>query len=238
MTKVVLANTERLDLVSSLAQVNVLDSPSDLSATDETVSVLSDVSDHLSVLNDDKNEVYIPSTLLTENHIAQENVHVYFDLENFPFYQRAKDIIEQEDKPKGVFRYRRMVTKDEKSSTLIGDLYVLSSLLGDAEDIKIKQTDQSTIPAHTIITVNFGGGTMAHIEYTVSDRERIELEWSGVKNIIEFDSDEMSPIEPIDRTKLPLLYTVDSILETAHQVDQELLEQLNNFTELVNGGGN
>ena len=106
---------------------------------------------------------------------------MYFDLENYPFYQKVKEMIGKEDKPKGVLRFRRMVKKDENQSLLAGDLYVLSSLLGEPQDVQVKQTDQSVTPAHTIIMMNFGGGTMAHIEYTVTNQERIELEWSGIK---------------------------------------------------------
>ena len=49
-------------------------------------------------------EVYIPSTGLTTDN-KNLGWHVYFDLENYPFYQKAKEIIGKEDKPKGVFRF-------------------------------------------------------------------------------------------------------------------------------------
>src|SRR5690625_4610131 len=236
MTKVVLANPHRLDFVSTLVKTNMLESVEQITTDEEVVSVLPDESENLTVENNHETKVYIPSTLLTNDVINKSNVHVYFDLENYPFFQKAKEVIEEGPKSKGVFRFRRMVKQGEDPNILAGDLYVLFSLLGSVEDIKIKQTDQTITPAHTIIMINFSDGAMAHIEYTINDRERIELEWSGVKNIIEFDSDEMSPIQPIDQTKLPLLYTIDSILETAHKPDQSLIDQLQTFEEIVSGG--
>ena len=62
--------------------------------------------------------------------------------------------------------------------------------------------------------MNFGGGTMAHIEYTVT-KIGSELSLNGValKTIIEFDSDEMKPIQAREvKRHLPLAYSVDSIL--------------------------
>ena len=158
------------------------------------IYVLAASEEQLKAVENSENEVYIPFTELTDDH-QRSRLDVYFDLENYPFYQKVKEMIGKEDKPKGVFRFRRMVKQDENNSLLTGDLYVLSSLLGEPEDIQVKQTDQTVIPAHTIILMDFGGGTMAHIEYTVADQERIELEWSGIKTIIEFDSDQMRPIQ-------------------------------------------
>lgn len=237
MTKVLLADVEKLDIVSSFAKVNQLESIDDIEEGDD-VSLLSVKEEHLSQLDAlKKYETVIPARFLKEDVVTGEHVKVFFDLENYPFYQRAKAVIEQEEERKGVFRYRRTVSQKGELVTLAEDLYVLSTLFGDAEKLSIKQTDQDVVPAHTIITVNFGRGTMAHIEFTVSDHERIELEWSGVKNIIEFDSDEMSPIQPIDETKLPLQYTVDSVLENAHLADTTLYEKLQNYVAYVNGGG-
>ena len=111
-------------------------------------------------------------------------------------------------------------------------------LLGDPKDVQIKQTDQSLTFAHTIIMMNFGGGTMAHIEYTVTDQEQIELEWSGIKNIIEFDSEEVGVIQSGTKGISTLVYTVDAILATAHQLDQTLVDRLNHFNKLIKGGAN
>ena len=79
---------------------------------------------------------------------------------------------------------------------------------------------------------------MAHLEYTFADVEKIELEWSGVKQIIEFDSDEMNPFHPQQGSYLPLSYSADSILHTARQVDENLLNRLEQFTKLLQGGAN
>lgn len=238
MAKVLLADVDKLDLVSSFATVQELESLSGVKDSDKDVSLLS--ATEVNVAEIEKVaafETIIPARFLKAEHAEADQVKVYFDLENYPFYQRAKQVIEQEEERKGVFRYRRTVSRKENLISLAEDLIVLTNLFGQAEKISIKQTDQEIIPAHTIITINFGGGTMAHIEYTVSDHERIELEWSGVKNIIEFDSHEMSPIQPLKHTKLPLLYTVDSVIENAHVADKELLALFTHYVSYVNGGG-
>src|SRR5690625_5845764 len=80
----------------------------------------------------------------------------------------------------------------EEEALFASDLYILTELLGEPRDIKVRKTDAAVIPTHTIVMVNFGGGTMAHIEYTISNEERIEFEWSGTENIIEFDSEAMT----------------------------------------------
>ena len=182
--KIVFASLEKLDFRNTFENVSVIESVEQLKNTtnEDTTYVLAVSEEQLKVVGDSGNEVYIPSTELTADHQSL-GWHVYFDLENYPFYQKVKEMIGKEDKPKGVFRFRRMVKQYENKSLLTGDLYVLSSLLGEPQRIQVKQTDQSVIPAHTIILMDFGGGTMAHIEYTVTKQERIELEWSGIKTI-------------------------------------------------------
>lgn len=237
MTKIVLADINRVDLDLSLTQLKVLDSVNELSVTKETTFILPITKENLKIIDNHEYEIYIPATYLTGKHEHTDHVSVYFDLENYAFFQAIKEIIQKEAKPKGVLRFRRMVKQREKISSLAGDLYVLSHLLGGALNIQVKQTSQSVIPAHTIVLANFGGGTMAHIEYTVSNQEQIEMEWSGVNDIIEFDSNEMHFIQSGDRTDLPFPYTIDSILETAHAVDKELIDELKKFELYLNGGG-
>ena len=77
---------------------------------------------------------------------------------------------------------------------------------------------------------------MAHIEYTIHHQERVELEWSGIKNIIEFDSDEIKSAQPGSKTTLPLAFSVDSILATGHQVNQHIIGRLAHFEKLISGG--
>lgn len=235
MTKVVLGRKDKIDLRTTLKEVAYPDSVKGINAEDVLVFVES-TEDNLSAVDIKTQEVYIPSHQLTANQAVSENVYTYFDLENYPFYQAAQKIIKKEAKPKGVFRYRRMVEKDTGDALFASDLYILASLLGEPEDIKVKKTDPNGFPAHIIVLVNFGGGTMAHIEYTISDQERIEFEWSGIKNIIDFDSVKMTPMEPKNKTALPLSYSVDSIVSLAHKVDQSLLDQLEKYSQLINGG--
>lgn len=234
MGKVVLARLEKVDHKETVENVKVVDSV----GQEEITYILADTAENFDKVSNDGNQIYIPSTLLTVDDQDTKGLHVYFDLENYSFYQKAKEMIEKETKPKGVFRFRRMVKQGESDSLLAGDLYVLSSLLGDPQDVQVKRTDQSVTPAHTIIMMNFGGGTMAHIEYTVTDRERIELEWSGIKNIIEFDSEEVEIVQSGNKTIPTLVYSVDAILATAYQVDQTLIDRLSHFSGLIAGGVN
>jgi len=235
--KIVFANLEKIDFRNTFKNVSVIESVEQLkNATNEDSTFVSAISEeYLKVVKYSGNEVYIPFTELTADHQSL-GWHVYFDLENYPFYQKVKEQIGKGDKPKGVFRYRRMVNQYENNSLLTGDLYVLSSLLGEPQDIQVKQTDQTVIPVHTIILMDFGGGIMAHIEYTVTSQERIELEWSGIKTILEFDSDQMRPIQQGSKASHPLAYSVDAILASAQKVDQELVNRLNYFSNLINGG--
>ncbi|WP_221566017.1 hypothetical protein [Alkalihalobacillus sp. TS-13] len=178
--------------------------------------------------------MYFPYGSLPAGHQDMEGLMVYFELEVYPFFQRAYEIIEGNGQ--GVLRFRRRVAPDKSEFIIAEDLYVLSNLLGQPETVHANHSNGKLTPQHTIITVNFGGGTMAHLEYTFNGEERIELEWSGIHQILEFDSEEMTPVIPKHHTSLPLTYTVDAILHSSHAMNSELAAQLNKWNELVNGG--
>lgn len=235
--KIVFASLEKLDFKNTLEKVCIVELIEQLKKKpdDYTTYVLATSEEQLKALENRDCKVYVPSDQLVTTH-RNQGWYVYFDLENYPFYQKVKEIIRKENSPKGVFRFRRTVKSRENPSILVSDLYVLSSLLGEPQDIQVKQTDSLVQPSHTIIMMNFGDGTMAHVEYTVSNQERIELEWSGIKNIIEFDSKEMNSIRLKDKTSLSLTYSIDTIITTAHKVDEELLDRLNYLNKLINGG--
>ncbi|MBP1948427.1 hypothetical protein [Virgibacillus litoralis] len=227
MGNIVFARLDKIDYQATLR--TIVDSVEQQAKQDET-ALLSLSKTKLDAVLNENNNIFIPSTLLDN---AAEGVNVYFDLENYPFFQKIKEVIEKENKPKGVFRLRRIIGNGESKELIAGDLYVLSSLLGETQDIQVKHTNQTVSPCHVIVTVNFGGGTMAHLEYTFSEQdESIELEWSGIKTILEFNSETMNPTDP------SLVYSVDSIIDTAHPADQSLIKRLNNFSQLVNGGTN
>ncbi|MFC4557970.1 hypothetical protein ACFO3D_07085 [Virgibacillus kekensis] len=231
MGNIVFADLENIDLRTT--SLKVVESTDHL--TDETVLLSSSDTYPEAELNKGHN-VFVPSDLL-DNGSAAAGVYVFFDLEIYPFFQKVKENIQKQDKPKGVFRFRRIVGKDETTSLAVGDLFIIASLLGEPEAVKVKHTNHTVTPYHMIVTVNFGEGTMAHMEYTFgNDAERIELEWSGIKNIIEFNSQEMAPIDPSSNTNLPLAYSVDSILNTARNADSVLIKRLNKYCQLINGG--
>lgn len=241
MVKIILADKGKLDNRTSLEEINEVDSIDSLSNDEAVVHVMENTANNFLTLNQQTHHtLYIPATSLSLEDDQEKNVYVYFDLENYPFYKSTKEIIEQNannEKPKGVFRYRRMVTEADKDQTLSTDLYVIFSLLGQPVNVHVTRTNQQKKPAHTILLLNFGEGTLAHVEYTVADQNKIELEWSGIKRIIEFDSNEMNPFNPTNKSKLPLMYSVDSILKTAQVFDETLAKQLRSIKKLINGGG-
>jgi hypothetical protein len=173
------------------------------------------------------------------DYIGNRNVNVYFDLELYPFFQGIKDVISADGDSKGVLRLRRTLPKNGSESDVYGDLFVLSAIAGEPEAIHVRSTNREIIPQHIILTIRFSGGKMAHAEYTFGEgEERIEVEWSGIKTIAEFDSEEMTPIKPNGHTLLPLIYRVDDILEKSRRADGAFYEQLETYKTLLRGGGN
>ncbi len=181
--------------------------------------------------------LFIPSRMVDDCKDVS-NVSVYFDLELYPFFRKIKEAVFSDKKPRGVLRMRRKVLEEEGESVMSADLYVFSMVLGEPSEAMVKKTKREVRPSHVIVTVDFGGGTMGHLEYTFAcEGEGIEFEWSGIKRIIEFDSGEMTPIQPSGFTALPLSYSVDDILSGAHPMDEGLIQSLEKYRSLLNGGG-
>ncbi len=238
MTKIVLGKLEQLDFRTTLGKVQVIESVDELVGNiEEKTYVLAYTDHHVQAVINAEHHVYLPARALTTDH-RNLDVKVYFDLENYPFYQKAQETIRKESKPKGVLRFKRTINQGVNESLIAEDLHVLSSLLGEPTDVQVRETNRSVLPIHMILMVNFGGGTMAHLEYTFTqtDQEGIEFEWSGVKHIIEFDSEALKPIQPDHRRNLSLVYPVDTIIEAAHQVNEKLIDRLDDFKKLINGG--
>ncbi|WP_217586531.1 hypothetical protein [Lentibacillus saliphilus] len=201
---------------------------------DETrVSILPATEDALKKVNNN-NDAYMPWTLLPTNRY--EGLNVYFDLEAYAFFQRTKELIQEEADPKGVLRFRRTVKQHDQRDIFTGDLYVLLSLFGALKRIDVKQTHSSSRVPYTIVIASWKNGTMAHLEYTVADDERIELEWSSTERIIEFDSEHLRPVEGFDLVPSPLVHEIKTILSTAHKADAALLTRLTELNELIHGG--
>ncbi|WP_066190628.1 hypothetical protein [Gracilibacillus timonensis] len=194
------------------------------------------VADSLDEVGEEGKDIYISSSLLAMAG-ERNNVHVYFELECYPFFDKVRNLIGQQVKPKGVLRYRRKTKKDINESLLIEDMAVICSFFGDTEHVFTKRSKQKH-PYHVIITLNFGGGTMAHVEYTVTNKDQIELEWSGVGRILEFDSDEMNPFmsNGSNIEALSLGLNTKTILDRSYFVDVELLETLDKYCKLIKAG--
>lgn len=232
--KVVLADLWKINLDHSLENNCLVDAPNQLKKGSTTTYVLAQTNEHLASDTIRNASLYLPYSALTIDHLAFGQ-RLYFDLENYPFYQRVVELI-GEHGMKGILRYRRTLNSIEDTPLFIGDLYILTSLLGKPVDIQVKQTKGSQASMHTICLIHFGNGRLAHIECTLSKQERIEFEWSGVNKIIEFDSHHMEPIHPSQNASLSMTYSLDSILRNAHEVTEELIGDLDYIKDLLDGG--
>ncbi|MFC4025050.1 hypothetical protein ACFOUV_14745 [Oceanobacillus longus] len=183
----------------------------------------------------EKDIVVIPTKLL-DKVSSGRNVKLYFELENDAFFQKLKDLLSKTEKPKGVFRYRRITASDKNESLLVEDIIMITSLFGEPEAIFVKRSNDDFTPKHVIVTLNFGGGTMAHVEYTLLDKEQIEFDWCGIQQIIEFNSDEMSALISETTPSSALTMRTDTILENAHTVDENVLAKLAKYRNLLDGG--
>lgn len=236
MAKVILTDIDKLDFRTTFVEHTVIDTITQATSDDTTYVIDNNESNVQAVTNYD-GEVYIPITELTDD-VKSKNVHVYFDLANHSFFQTAKGIIEREEKPKGVFRFRRITKETNKDALMASDLFVMSQLIGDPEDVKVNQTNLEVTPSHVILMINFGGGTMAHMEYTFVEagEENIQFEWSGVKNIIDFDSATQKAIEPSHHRNIQLIYPLDAVIASAQKVDDALVDRMKEITEFISGG--
>ncbi|WP_062051624.1 hypothetical protein [Bacillus sp. JCM 19034] len=177
-------------------------------------------------------KMYLPAeTAMSSDELI--GCHVYFELECLPFYSKAKEMIQQGDRPSGVFRYRRKLKTNGHFESMISDLYVLSRLFGNPLDTHVKQSKAGVNPAHTIVTLDFGNGRIAHLEYTESEQKQIELEWSGIGKIIEFNSEEMVSLSTETNT---LTIPIQNIFKHAQLVNQQLLDQLQGIEHMLTGG--
>jgi hypothetical protein len=227
MPNIVLANMERIDFVTTTVDVDVVDSVANVrnntSLLDLNTASLPDIRDQT---------VFVPATWLHRENLNE--VKVYHELAQYPFFQQAQSVIQENGAAKGVFRLRRVV-KDVKNTAIIAsDLCVLASIFGEPALLDVLHSHANAQPNHVIVMIHFAGGTMAHVDYTFSDKESIELEWSGVRQIIEFHSDEMNPFDPRSYTSLPLQYNVDSILRNAEPAEQ-VLPKFQEFLQAVGG---
>ncbi|WP_243355012.1 hypothetical protein [Bacillus litorisediminis] len=229
---VVFAQNHRLDDQTGIRHVTFAETPEHLTNENTTYVVWSD--NQLESYFNKGHQLYIPYSRIKKEHADLDRVFVYFDLESFLFFKKiSEEIVSQS---KGVLRFRRLVDRETNSSIITEDLYVLSTVFGVPEEVKVLKSKQQDHPSHVILTVLFDKETLAHLEYTFDAGERIEFEWSGVKTILEFNSEEMNPFLPTDHSSLPIVYTVDSIIEHAHKLSPDFLAEMDRFHVLVKGG--
>lgn len=238
MSRIVFAKIDKMDNRTTLENLITCQQVSDLHEDKQIVHLMELDADQMEQAIEAGHEVYVPYDEMTASLLQKDNLYVYFDLANYPFYRTIQGIMDKKEEgqpQKGIFRYRRM-TKEQSDFPLQSDLYVLFSLFGQPKSYHIKRTNQAKRPAHTILMVDFGEGVLAHIEYTIADKERVEWEWSGIRKILEFDSEKMRPFEPADETALPLLYSVDTVLETAVACNESYRQRMEQIKTWINGG--
>lgn len=237
IANIILGDLNKIDSHLPIKKVTISNSPDEIQEDlyeDVSYVIAATANNVKGVINKNGN-VYLPYSLYNENYL-NSRTYIYFELEVLPFFRSFTEIIKKEVNPRGVFRYRRTIQGESILSMIVGDLYVITSLLGEPKDIHLKQSRLSLMPRHIIIMIDFGLGTMAHIEYTTGNQEKIELEWSGIKHIIEFDSDQMKPVHPNDRTLLPLTYSVDALVSSAKVIDEKIITRLDYFQKLMDEG--
>jgi len=235
MTIVLVESLDKLDKRKTVMNTETISSLDEIKENkDENFAfVMEATEDNVRSVTKHTDRVFLPSTSLMTFNPAVE-CYVYFDFESYPFFQKFKKLMGQLQQSKGVLRFRRTML-EENQALVLSDLYVLSSIFGGLESVHIKQSKRQSGSFHMIMLVNFGKGIMSHIEYTVANEERIELELSGIKSIVEFNSDHMKPIQPENKTRLPLSYTVDEIIASARKVDDNMVKSLHAIRELIEG---
>lgn len=231
MKKLIVANQEQINWDATFVEPVVIDEvegqilPDNLQMIDQA---------SLSRIPAPFEAVYLPVEELdkVENH---EQAYVYCDLTLYPFFHEVKNIMQENDSKKGVCRVRRTFSDDVNDMRIAGDIFVLNELFGEPEHIFVKRAKQAEKVSHIIVTINYGNGTMAHIDYTFHDAFRIEFEWSGIGKIIEFNSEESAPVVPIKNIDVPLTFTVESILENSRKLDASVLAEINDISMIVKG---
>jgi hypothetical protein len=235
MVIILVENLDKLDTRKTVINTETLTSFDEISENqvENFAYVMKVTEENVRSATQHTERVFLPSTSVMSFDKPIDS-YVYFDLESYPFFQKFKKLMEQLQQSKGVLRFRRTML-EENHSLVVSDLFVLSAIFGDFESVHIKQSKRQSGTFHMILLVNFGKGIMSHIEYTVANEERIELELSGIKSIVEFNSDHMKPIQPESKTRLPLSYSVDDIIASARKVDDTMMKNLHAIRELIEG---
>jgi hypothetical protein len=157
--------------------------------------------------------IYVPAILI--NSIQGENVKVYHELQQYTFFDSVKEVILQDRERKGIFRLRREINGQKNNLVIASDLCALASIFGTMEKVVVRHSRLGLEPKHIIVMVRYSAGTMAHIDYTFSDKESLALEWSGTRRIIEFNSEEMNPVVPSRYLKATVQVHIVPIIRSA-----------------------
>lgn len=151
---------------------------------------------------------------------------VYFELETYAFYQRFKQLFTELETKSGILRYHRKCKQDMELSLLVEDLFVFTSLLGEPEDLFVKRSKTRDGVFHVIVMMHVGDKRMAHIEYTLTDTDAIELEWSGEGVIFEYHSEEMKSLVGDSQIEETFELVEEQLIESAHSMDATLFQKI------------
>ncbi|MGG4550299.1 hypothetical protein ABER02_21340 [Rossellomorea marisflavi] len=163
--------------------------------------------------------LYVPERVASS--FPEGEVKVYFDLEVQSFFGKMVEEVKGGSE-KGVFRLRRKGPYERE--IMASDLFVLSGIFGELDEVRLKTRKLGSV-SHEIAMVRFGG-VMSHLEYTRSNApESLEVEWSGIKQIVEFDCAGMDG---------KLTYSLERILE--HAKNRQDAAKYEAYLDLVKGG--
>ncbi|MEO4052554.1 hypothetical protein [Solibacillus sp. CAU 1738] len=211
MTTIVVTSLEKIQTNHSLYTTQIVDNST---STNVDIAITTNAS------------IVAHNKILPFNRDLAEGQKVYFDLAAYSFFEHIHAAISAQEEKCGVLRFRR---SGEKNG-LVGDLFVLTQLFGTMQQVHISSRELAE-KKHIIVLCKLGDNVMAHIEYTATEQERIEFEFSSPQHIIEFDSAEMVPNNPY---KAPQ-YNIDTINKFAVNIDDILLEKLHHLEQLVGG---
>ncbi|GEN56158.1 hypothetical protein GCM10012290_06880 [Halolactibacillus alkaliphilus] len=180
-----------------------------------------------------KDTLYVPYEKYKQEF---DNVKVYTDLESYAFFDKLSGVITQRQDKRGVLRLGRKIGGDFDKTILVDDLIALSGLFGKISFVKINHSQRNIKPMHVSIILRFMDGVLANLDYTFNQKEDIFIEWSGINEIIEYDSAKIQSFKRFDDKASSLYYDVNMIVKNAYEPDQDWMKLSTNCLSIIEEG--
>lgn len=234
---IVLGNLNKIELGDDDKNMVIIHSEKDIERYKENKAKIMVISKmkNLELFKGSGDKIYIPSTMIKREW--KDKAYVYFELEQYAFFQKLREILTAEMRKKGVLRFRRLVNSELDQSIILSDFYAFSTFFGECEVVQVKRTSNTKGPIHVILAATFSENVLAHLEYTFlpQEKETVALEWSGVKNILELNSNEMDPLLSNEQTNQPLDYSLSSIIKNSHLLNEDLIGKWDQLNQMLFG---